>query len=101
MRKRTEVIWAVVLIVVIIIIFAVVVNNSPTRNSYQEQDKSTRKFELIDKHYIGDDISFTSQYFFYDPETMVIYTCMGDNSPLTMVVESDGSPKIYVPKNMK
>ncbi len=101
MSKKKELTLAVILIIFIVAVIALVVANSPAKNNNVTQEKTTVKFELIDTHYIGDDINFLHQYIFYDPETRVMYTCIGDGGPLTVMVDKDGMPRLYVPKNMK
>ena len=102
MRKGTEVTLAVILIIFVVAVIILVVNNSPSKLiNKPEEEKTTKKFELIDSHYIGDDINFLHQYIFYDPETKVMYTCIGDGGPLTVMIDGEGNPRLYTPKNMK
>ena len=58
MRKGTEVTLAVILIIFVVAVIILVVNNSPSKLiNKPEEEKTTTKFELIDSHYIGDDIN--------------------------------------------
>ena len=94
MRKRTKIIWSIVLIVFVVIIIVIVASNKPGN---AETTKKLQGFVLIEDHYIGnDEVNLMHQRFFYDPETTVLYTSI-DGGPLTVVVNMRGKPRLYEP----
>ena len=90
---------AIIIALMVLLGVSICFSSCSIPEDYEERECATKGLVYITRTFQYIDEKNCYQYFFYDPDTLVIYVCISGpgGSGFSVLYNSDGTPKTYTP----